>query len=69
MNKLLMQNTMMQGCRCRKQRNNGNLNQLPVDNFNLGNVASVGIIIDNTTALKLFAVILAAQAAANLLTR
>lgn len=45
------------------------LNGTTVDTFNLGNVANVGITIDNVTALKLGAVIIAAQVIANLITR
>lgn len=45
------------------------LNGTQVDTFNLGNVASIGITIDNVTALKLGAVIIAAQVIANLITK
>lgn len=52
-------------CNC----NGKTLNGTTIDSFNLGNVASVGITIDNITALKLAAVIITAQVIANLITR
>lgn len=57
-------NGKMQGCKCSNTMNN-----LPAGGVNLGPLGTIGITVDNTTAIKLFAVIFAAQLAANYLTK